>query len=94
MIESQDQRPVTRGRKLKWDFDPPEEYISQTALIYDGWEDKEEQDHAIPDLWKPQKKDPKRKTYALRQMIVMAARPRMTNRQKAIQKLWSTTSHD
>jgi len=94
MIESKDQRPVTRGRKLKWDFDPPEEYISQAALLSDGWEDEEEQDHAIPDLWKPEKKDEKRKTYALRQMIVMAARPRMTKRQKAIEKLWSTTNHD
>lgn len=56
MIESRNKRPTTRGRKLKWDFDPPEEYISQTALIYDGWEDEEEQDHAIPNLWNPEKK--------------------------------------
>jgi hypothetical protein len=95
MIDSKDQRPTTRGRKLKWDFDPPEEYISQTALIYDGWEDEEEQDHAIPDLWKPEKKkDLKRKTYALRQMIVMAARPRLKDAQIQANTLWSTTSHD
>ncbi len=95
MIDAKDQRPTTRGRKLKWDFDPPEEYISQTALIYDGWEDEEEQDHAIPDLWKPEKKkDLKRKTYALRQMIVMAARPRLKDAQIQANRLWSTTSHD
>lgn len=29
MIDCQEQRPVTRGRKLRWDFRPPEEYMSQ-----------------------------------------------------------------
>jgi hypothetical protein len=41
-------------------------------------------------------KQEQRKTYSLRQRIVMAARPRlkMTNQQKATSKLWEELNHD
>jgi len=32
------QRPTTRGRKLKWDFDPPEEYMSQKRQDSEEWD--------------------------------------------------------
>ena len=51
MIECKEQRPVTRGRKLKHDFDPPEEYISQSALLSDGREDEDPADDPI-NLWR------------------------------------------
>jgi hypothetical protein len=51
MIECKEQRPTTRGRKLKHDFDPPEEYISQSDLIYDGWEDEDPADEPLI-LWR------------------------------------------
>ena len=51
MIECKEQRPVTRGRKLKHDFDPPEEYISQSDLIYDGWQEDDPADGPI-NLWR------------------------------------------
>jgi hypothetical protein len=38
MIECEEQRPVTRGRKLKHDFDPPEEYISQRRQDLEEWD--------------------------------------------------------
>ncbi len=49
---------------------------------------------AMHDLVISKLRQQKRKTYGLRQMIVMAARPRITKSQKAIEKLWSTTSYD
>jgi hypothetical protein len=51
MIKCKEQRPTTRGRKLKHDFDPPDEYISQSDLIYDGWEEDDPADAPI-NLWR------------------------------------------
>jgi hypothetical protein len=45
------QRPTTRGRKLRASFKPPEEYISQSNLIYDGWEDEGPADEPL-NLWR------------------------------------------
>jgi hypothetical protein len=45
------QRPTTRGRKLRVSLKPPEEYISQSDLIYDGWEDEDPANEPLS-LWR------------------------------------------
>jgi hypothetical protein len=44
---------ITRGRKPRLSLRPPEEYIGQRDLLYDGWED-DDQAEELPDLWRPE----------------------------------------
>lgn len=44
---------ITRGRKPRRSLSPPDEYISQWAFEYDGWED-EKQGEELPKLWRPE----------------------------------------
>jgi hypothetical protein len=80
MIESKDQRPVTRGRKLKWDFDPPEEYISQAALLSDGWEDEDPADEPL-NFWKEEEVIKARKCKKCRAKFIgrLSVCPQCTN---------------